>query len=337
MQLTVSFALSALATSTLNPVSVQWPMARTEETHSERSSICFGLPNPNDVALPGEARFSDVLFSHYEPAEALAQEQAILLKQRAKDASQEDFWQIICAGLADIFGAQLSFISTRVTHDRITGRALPPMGEKGSYLNALGLYFNDPTKSVHGFEREVLYKSWDCPCSGMKYGKVFIIPSQADKFNPANPNASFLPFELEAYIGVPCLTTGVNVGHFGILWNKTGSMQRRFSWSFTEAILHSFEDLVLSRIMRHIEKDSLTHYRSLPADAAPDDSVPALNSFKPHAHVLSHELRTPMQGVVGMLDLVQATVQDAISSTRQISLDGILNSLKDDITAIQGM
>ena len=300
-----------------------------------RSTICFGLPAPNDVALPGDDRFPDVLARHYTQEEAIVQERAIALKDNAHEASHDDFWQVISTGIADIFDAQLSFVSTRVTHDRTTGKALPQIGERGSYLNALAMYLNDG-KENNAFEREVLYKAWDCPCSGMKYGKVFIIPSHADKFTPHNPNAAFLPFTLDSYIGLPIFSKGVNVGHFGLVWTHEGARRRNFSWSFVESVLHSFEDLIHLRIMRHIEKDSLSHWRSLPVEPDEDDALPALNSFKPHAHILSHELRTPMQGVVGMLDLVQITVQEAIDATTKSDANDILKTLKDDITAVQG-
>lgn len=302
----------------------------------DRSTICFGLPSPNDVALPGDSRFPDVLAKTYNRREAILQERTIALKDRARDAAHDDFWQIVAAGIAELFEAQLSFISTRVTHDRNTGKALPQIGERGSYLNALALYVNDG-KDINAFEREVLYKAWDCPCEGMKYGKVFIIPSEADKFTPHNPNAAFLPFTLDSYMGLPIFTKGVNVGHFGLVWTHEGALKRNVSWSFIEAILHSLEDLVLQHIMRYIEKDSFSHWRSLPAEEGEGKAGPALNSFKPHAHILSHELRTPMQGVVGMLDLVQATVQEAIDSTKRISSTDILRSLKEDITAVQGL
>ena len=311
-------------------------MARPDEQTLARSTICFGLPAPNDVVLPGDSRFLDVLSKNYAHPETVAHQQAIALKSRACETSHDDFWNTIAVGLADLFHAQVSFVSTRVTHDRTTGNEVPPIGEKGSYLNALALYFNDGD-TFQSFEREVLYKAWDCPCSGLKYGKVFIIPSDADKFTPHNPNAEFLPFELDSYIGIPLFSKGTNVGHFGLIWSKEGAVRRHLSWSFIESVLHSFDDLVLLRIMRHIEKDSLTHWRTVPIEEGEKDATSTLKSFKPHAHILSHELRTPMQGVVGMLDLVNATVQEAIESKEQTGLMDILKTLKDDITAIQGM
>ncbi|KAL9089544.1 MAG: hypothetical protein Q9159_002496 [Coniocarpon cinnabarinum] len=309
-------------------------MARGGCSDPARASICFGLPHRQDVALPGDPRFNDVLTAHYDDSALRAQEEAIALKQRAQACGAEDFWEVMCTGLADLLDAQLSFISTRVTHDRTTGNELPPIGEVGSYLNALGLYFHEPAKSVQGFSREVLYKAWDCPCSGMKHGKVFIIPSDADKFNPHNPNAQFLPFELEAYIGLPCILKGVCVGHFGVIWTKAGAARRALSWSAIESLLHSFEDMVQARIMAYIEKDSLAHWRSLPAETTSSEQRSSLDSFKPYAQILSHELRTPMQGIVGPLDLIQATIRQAAEG--QLQLHGNdWAGLNEDIAAVQ--
>ena len=130
-------------------------MACSATSDPARASICFGLPTANDVALPDQSRFSDVLHEYYPEIEAIAQEKALKLRQTATNAHHDDFWEIICSGLANIFDAQVAFVSTRVTHDRATGWALPPIGEPGSYLNGLGLYFNDPSKQVLSFDRRV--------------------------------------------------------------------------------------------------------------------------------------------------------------------------------------
>lgn len=311
-------------------------MACDATSSAPRASVCFGLPNAGDVALPHEERYLAVLSQHYDLSEATVQEKAITLKRKAREADHNDFWRVICEGLADIFDAQVSFVSTRVTHDRSTGQELPALGEVGSYLNGLGLYFNEPSRSVHSFDREVLYKAWDCPCSGMKYGKVFIIPSDVSKFGPQNPNADFLPLEFESYIGVPCLIKGVSVGHFGLVWTKGGVERRSLSWGFIESTLHAFEDLIQSRIMKHIEHGSLNHWRSLPSEASPRDVTSVVGTFKPHAQVLSHELRTPMQGIVGTLDLIQDSLQDAVNGRKRLSSKELAGLLDNTYTA-QGM
>ena len=310
-------------------------MARAEPLISSRASVCFGLPDANDVVLPHDHRYSTVLSEHYQHAvEAGILEKSILLQDKIRDYDHDDIWEIFCAGVADLFDAQLSFVSTRVTHDRFTGRELPEIGEVGSYLNALGMYAHDPNLSIHSFDSELLYKAWDCPCSGMKHGKVFIIAKDGAKFTPNNPNAQFLPFEPDSYIAVPCKIKGGSIGHFGVIWNKTGSLRRTLDWGFIESVLHSFEDLVSARVMKYIEQDSLAHWRTVPMDTTSSESVPALTDFRPHAQVLSHELRTPMQGIVGPLDTIQATIDTALDSGIRLKSKD-LQHMKDDIQAIQ--
>ena len=121
-----------------------------------------------------------------------------------------------------------------------------------------------------------------------------------------------------------------NVGHFGVIWTKDGAQRKQLSWAFIESILHSFEDLIQTRIMKHIEADSHTHWRSLPPEARTDDPASELSAFKPHAQVLSHELRTPLQGIVGSLDLLQETIQQAIDGQTRLrtkDLQGLLENI----------
>jgi hypothetical protein len=47
-------------------------------------------------------------------------------------------------------------------------------------------------------------------------------------------------------------------------------------------------------------------------------------------------LRTPMQGVVGMLDIMHATVQEALESPPTESVRGVFRSLREDIEMVQG-
>jgi signal transduction histidine kinase len=65
-------------------------------------------------------------------------------------------------------------------------------------------------------------------------------------------------------------------------------------------------------------------------------SVTGAPSFKPCARSLSHELRTPMHGVIGMLDVMHATVQESIESQHNPMVRSIFQGLKKDIEAVQG-
>lgn len=69
---------------------------------------------------------------------------------------------------------------------------------------------------------------------------------------------------------------------------------------------------------------------------ADDTAMIAAESFKPYARSLSHELRTPMHGVVGMLDVMQATVQEAIESQQNPKIRDIFRALQANIEVVQG-
>jgi signal transduction histidine kinase len=69
----------------------------------------------------------------------------------------------------------------------------------------------------------------------------------------------------------------------------------------------------------------------------PTDAITALQSLKPYVRSLSHELRTPMQGVVGMLDVMHATVQEAIEGQPNSKVRNVFQALKENIEVVQGM
>ena len=78
-------------------------------------------------------------------------------------------------------------------------------------------------------------------------------------------------------------------------------------------MLHAVEDILSRRLLEtpNAEKDGSRRLSRPPMVTATSDSVPSL---KPFARSLSHELRTPMHGVVGMLDLMYLTVQESLEA-----------------------
>jgi K+-sensing histidine kinase KdpD len=68
-----------------------------------------------------------------------------------------------------------------------------------------------------------------------------------------------------------------------------------------------------------------------------ETAIADAQSLKPYARSLSHELRTPMHGVTGMLDVMHATLQEAIESQQNAKLRNILQALKENIELVQGM
>jgi signal transduction histidine kinase len=67
-----------------------------------------------------------------------------------------------------------------------------------------------------------------------------------------------------------------------------------------------------------------------------DAPITEAPSLKPFARSLSHELRTPMHGVIGMLDVMHATVQEAIESQQNSKSRNIFQALKENIEVVQG-
>jgi K+-sensing histidine kinase KdpD len=75
---------------------------------------------------------------------------------------------------------------------------------------------------------------------------------------------------------------------------------------------------------------------SAPAKIIPLSAITASQSLKPYARSLSHELRTPMQGVVGMLDIMYSTVLDAIANQQNDRVRDVFTDLKNHIEVVQG-
>lgn len=174
------------------------------------------------------------------------------------------------------------------------------------------------------------------PCAHMKHDKVFVIPERMLEFIPNNPN----PFpwkQSEAFIGVPLFHRGKSFAHFGMIWSLEGASKRQLSWSFIEMFMHSLEDMILQRILegRGFAKEP-AEPRSVPARIVPLDAITASQSLKPYSRSLSHELRTPMQGVVGMLDIMHSTVLDAMETQTSQVAKAVFEELKANIETVQG-
>lgn len=271
----------------------------------------------------------------YDSAESRALEQVVNLKKQLRNLSDEEALDVISAGLAKIAGCEYVAISKRILFDVENGAVeMPPIGEPGSCLMALSWYQND----MHGHvvhARNVTYHAFSCPCAYMRHDKVFLIPERLNDFIPSNPNN--LPFPGEAYLGLPLFVEGKCVAHFAIMYGREGLEQRELGWGFIEMLCHSLEDVILQHLVGSpsFQKGLRPRRPSLP-QVIPHDAVSATQSLKPYARSLSHELRTPMQGVIGMLDLMYATVQEAAEQSLDIKERAIFQSLRDDIEMVQG-
>ncbi|KAH0278896.1 hypothetical protein KCU83_g6815, partial [Aureobasidium melanogenum] len=300
-----------------------------------RKSICLGQPLPPNVVIhdsdpdfrPGMERL------YPSSVESNILEELVILKTKLRLLNNDDFWSFVSERMAEILGAQLSFIAKRILVDeQDSAIEMPPIGEPGSCLMASAWYYNDG-KGIQGLEKGFKYHAYGCPCSYMRHDKVFVVPEKVSEMFANNPNK--LPISAEAYIGIPLFADDKCFAHFGVIWSVEGASKRKLSWAFIEMFLHGLEDLILERLLQGSEfKDKATANRELPR-VIPHEIITAAQSLQPYAKSLSHELRTPMQGVVGMLDVMYATVQEAAEGQTNPEVRKVFETLKENIETVQ--
>lgn len=302
----------------------------------ERQSLCFSLPMPGMVVQEGDAGFRDELRRLYHPAESNAAEQLVKLKDDLRRADTETFWSLLTEGLANIADAQYAFVSKRIlADDQNVPVEMPPIGEPGACLMGAAFYINDG----HGIKnhlRNFKYHAYSCPCAHMRHDKIFIIPEKLNEFIVNNPNELVVPGE--AYLGIPLFADGKCFAHFGVMWSPEGAARRQLGWGYLEMLFHGLEDMILERVLegKDFAKSAQRLSPELPR-VVPHEAISVSQSLKPYARSLSHELRTPMQGVVGMLDVMMANVKEAAEEQQGDSrIRQILNTLKENIEAVQG-
>jgi hypothetical protein len=286
-------------------------------------------PNESSVLTAGDGGFADEVARYYHEREGAAADDLVALKHDLRKARGNDFWSVATRGIAGLLGAQYAFVSKRHDGDH------PPLGEPSSSLTAMSIYFNDG-EGTETEQQNTEYSTHNSPCGYMKHDRVLLIPERMSEMlptDPSNPNK-----QPEAYLAVPLSVvdpvSGENIvfAHFGAMWTARGLEKRTLSFAFAELLLHGISDLILDAFIGR----GLAH-PSIPIHQTPNvASDKPTKSLKPFAKHLSHELRTPMQGVVGMLDIMHGTVQDACEEHMSSSLQGVLHSIKKDIEVVQG-
>ncbi|KAF2134136.1 hypothetical protein P153DRAFT_105140 [Dothidotthia symphoricarpi CBS 119687] len=302
----------------------------------ERQSLAISMPMPGMVAQAGEHGFKQELSRIYDPAESNAAEQVVKLKDALRNADTDSFWALLTEGLALITDAQYAFVSKRVlVNDKDVAVEMPPIGEPGACLMGEAFYINNDQGNGPGLLRNFKYHAYQCPCAYMKHEKIFIIPERLNEFIINNPNDLVIPGE--AYLGVPLFSDGKCFAHFGVMWSHEAAARRVLTWGYLEMILHSFEDMILDRVLEgdRFAKAAQPMCRE-ESKIVPHNAVSVAQSLKPYARSLSHELRTPMQGVVGMLDVMMANVKEAAET---MDLNGrtrtMLDTIRENIEAVQ--
>ncbi|KAF1965742.1 sensor protein rcsC [Bimuria novae-zelandiae CBS 107.79] len=301
---------------------------------AERQSLCFSQPKPGVVVHSGDEGFAQELLRHYTPAESNAAEAFVTLKHALRSADTESFWHLLTEGLANVTGAQYAFVSKRILqNDRNVAVELPPLGEPGACLMGAAFYVSDGkgnAKHMSNFK----YHAYQCPCAYMKHDKIFIIPEKLSDFIINNLNELSVPGE--AYLGIPLFADGKCFAHFGVMWSPEGAAQRRLGWGFLEMLFHGLEDLILQRVLEGRGFAGRAEQVREERGVVPHEAVSMAQSLKPYARSLSHELRTPMQGVVGTLDVMMASVKEVGEDTQHDPrVRQLLDSLKENIETVQ--
>lgn len=305
----------------------------SEKEAMERRTICFPHHGTQGVLQHGDKGFKDEIDRLYVPAENNALEQLIELKRNLRTLETDEFWGALTEGISRILGAEICFVMKRVlVDDQNSAIEMPPIGEPGSCIMAAALHYcaNDGTRTT---SKATKFHAYGCPCAYMRHDKVFCIPDRLGEFITNNPNQ--LPTPCEAYLAVPLFEEGKCFAHFGVMFSAEGAAQRKLSWAFCEMTMHSLEDMISQRFVEGADFIRPARPSEDKAKVIPHDAVTIAQSLRPYAGSLSHELRTPMQGIVGMLDVMYATVQESGEMQNDPRVKKIFEQLKDNIEVVQ--
>ncbi|GAQ07901.1 hypothetical protein ALT_5222 [Aspergillus lentulus] len=275
-------------------------------------------------------------------AQNIAIERLVKLKQELRALDSESFWNRLMESVTSICNAQYGFVARKVQDHELVSE----MGDHKPSLFGTAFYYNDGYQTV-GMHRHRYFAGGN-PLSHMDHEKPCLIPENLESLSPSCPDK--LPFPADGYLAVPLFFQTKCIAHLGLMWSKSGLQKRSLPWSFLEMILYSLEDLVVQQI--HNDAECPKHYEQLKTEAAGTPgsvrTVDSMNSstadcyaefttqpLKPYARSLSHELRTPMQGVVGMLDVMHATVREAMQAKPSAKNGYVFQSLKESIEMVQ--
>ena len=302
-------------------------------TRLERTSLCLSGPIPGVAVHSDDHGFQDAVEKCFSDQESDALERLILLKKRLSNATTEDFWRELMEGVTNITGSQYAFVAKRIlVDDQDSAIEMPPIGEPGSCLMAVAFYYNEGDSKRAHF-RDYKYVAYGAPCSYMKHDKVFMIPHGLPEFITNNPTE--FAFPVDAYMGIPLFWDGKCFAHFGTMWSAEGLKNRDLGWGYIEVLHHALEDNIIKRLIEGKSFAKGGPDRKEPM-VIPQEAVTAAQSLKPYARSLSHELRTPMQGVVGMLEIMHATVQESLESHPDEKVRDIFKALRKNIEIVQG-
>ncbi|KAL4878524.1 hypothetical protein BJY04DRAFT_229743 [Aspergillus karnatakaensis] len=265
-------------------------------------------------------------------------EQIAALKKELRTLDLEAFWGKLMEHITLLCNAQYAFVARRVRD----GEAAKEIGGHRPLLFGTTFYYNDGFQNA-GIQRHRYFAGGN-PMSHMDMKKPCLIPENLSSYISFDQDK--LPFSAEGYLAIPLFSGDECLAYLGLMWSDLGLQNRKLSWSFMKTVLFSLEDLVVQRIQ---EDNSIVDENTSNPDATSSsgnmlDAMPgSLHSaahfssqhLKPFARSLSHELRTPMQGVVGMLDVMHATVREALIGKPSPKTAYVFQSLKESIEMVQ--
>ncbi|KAI2828146.1 hypothetical protein CBS147343_767 [Aspergillus niger] len=326
--------------------------AESEWSKSFASGPTMSLLPCKSQVLPGDASAStlreddaqaDSSGRRYIGApQNVAIDRLVKLKQELRTLRSEKFWNHLMEKTSSICDAQYVFVARKAREDESVNEI---RGHK-PYLFGTAFYYNDGYETA-GMHRHRYFAGGN-PLSHMDHEKPCLIPEDLGSYISFDPDQ--LPFAAEGYLAVPLFSETKCLSYLGLMWSESGLKKRNLSWSFLEMILYSLEDLVVQHIRDDLEavntqQPSNSKTRSVSASHAIVEDAHisithgladfASHPLKPYARSLSHELRTPMQGVVGMLDVMHATVREAIQDKPSPKAGFVFRTLKESIEMVQ--
>lgn len=302
------------------------------------------LPGDSSAATlrKSDAQADPSISQHARGPQNIAVDWLVKLKQELRGLDSESFWAQLMEQLASLCNSQYAFVA-RKTRDNESAKDTEG---RNSSLNGIAFYYNDGHQTV-GMHRNRSFAGGN-PQSHMDHGKACLIPENLGSFTSFDQDK--LPFAAEGYLAVPLFSETKCAAYLGLMWSGPGLQKRTLSWQFLEMILHSLEGLIVKRIADEagdvkFERPAREAHSISAGQKLVDDAHINLvqghvdfssHALKPYARSLSHELRTPMQGIVGMLDVMHATVREAILGKPPPTTGGVFQALKESIEMVQG-
>ncbi|RJE27077.1 Histidine kinase [Aspergillus sclerotialis] len=298
-------------------------------------SPCLSGDIPAASFQPDDSQLDEPNGQHVDGAEGTASQRLVNLKQDLRTLHKEAFWTRFMEGVTSICDAQYGFVARRLSKDE----QAPEVNGQRPCLFGTAFYYNDGHQTV-GMHRNKYFFGGN-PVFHMDHDKPCLVPENLGSVTSFGPDQ--LPFVAEGYLAVPLFSEKKCMAYLGLMWSESGLRKRSLSWSLVEMILYSLEDLVVQRLYdTGKDKNNGQNANMKPSAGTYKHSNSqsgiaefASHPLKPYARSLSHELRTPMHGIVGMLDVMHATVREAIEDKSLMKTDLVFQSLKESIEMVQ--